>query len=77
MCLAIPMKLIHVDGNEGIAESKGVRRRVRLDLLEKATLNDYVLIHAGYAIQVMDEKEAAETLSLLEAAFCAEEGDEG
>jgi len=65
MCLAVPMKLAEVDGNEGVAESGGVRMQVRLDLVEEAHPGRYVLVHAGFAIQVLDEEEARETLELI------------
>ena len=65
MCLAIPMKVVRAEGDRGEAETGGVRRTVRLDLVE-AAVGDYVLVHAGFAIQVLDEAEAAETLELLE-----------
>jgi hydrogenase expression/formation protein HypC len=65
MCLAVPMRLIEADGARGTVEVEGVRREVRLDLLEAAQPGDWLLIHAGYAIQVLDEAAAAETLELL------------
>ncbi len=65
MCLAIPMKLIEVDGAAGVAEVDGVSRQVRLDLLPEVSLGDYVLIHAGLAIARVDPEHARETLDLL------------
>lgn len=65
MCLAIPMKLVEVAGADGVAEVGGVRRAVRLDLVPGAALADHVLVHAGYAIQVVDEEEARATLADL------------
>ena len=65
MCLAVPMELVEVDGARGVAESRGVRAQVRLDLVEGAQVGRFVLIHAGYAIQLLDAAEAAETLALL------------
>jgi hydrogenase expression/formation protein HypC len=64
MCLAVPMRLEVVDGVRGMVSVDGVRREVRLDLVE-ARVGDWVLIHAGFAIQVQDEAAAAETLSLV------------
>jgi hydrogenase expression/formation protein HypC len=64
MCLAVPMKLVEAEGTRGIVSVDGVRREVRLDLVE-AHVGDWVLVHAGYAIQVEDEASAAETLALL------------
>jgi len=65
MCLAIPMQLTTVDGPRGIVSTGGVSCEVRLDLVEAPRVGDYVLVHAGYAIGVLDEAEAAETLELL------------
>jgi hydrogenase expression/formation protein HypC len=65
MCLAIPMRLIEIDGAAAVAEVDGVTRQVRLDLLPEAVLGDYVLIHAGLAIARVDAEQAEETLSFL------------
>ncbi|MBM4274337.1 MAG: HypC/HybG/HupF family hydrogenase formation chaperone [Deltaproteobacteria bacterium] len=65
MCLAIPMKIIQIDGVQAVAEVDGVTRQVRLDLLPDAVLGDYVLIHAGLAIAKVNAASAEETLSLL------------
>ncbi|MCL4503134.1 MAG: HypC/HybG/HupF family hydrogenase formation chaperone [Deltaproteobacteria bacterium] len=65
MCLAIPMRLIEIDGAAGVAEVDGVKRQVRLDLLPEAVLGDYILIHAGLAIARVDPDYAQETLTLL------------
>jgi hydrogenase expression/formation protein HypC len=65
MCLAIPMKIIDINGTIATAEVDGVTRQARLDLLPEANLGDYVLIHAGLAISRLDPEDAAETLDLL------------
>jgi len=65
MCLGIPMKLTTVQGREGKAELDGVSRKVALDLVPDAQVGQYVIVHAGYAIQVLDEASAKETLELL------------
>jgi hydrogenase expression/formation protein HypC len=65
MCLAIPMRLIEIDGAAGVAEVDGVTRQVRLDLLPEVVLGDYILIHAGLAIARVDAAHAEETLALL------------
>ncbi|MEE8468936.1 MAG: HypC/HybG/HupF family hydrogenase formation chaperone [Planctomycetota bacterium] len=67
MCLAIPMQLIERREFDGTADLNGVRRNVALMLTPDATLGDWVLVHAGYAITVVDSQEAARTLALLEA----------
>ena len=65
MCLGVPMKLRSVQGRVGQAELDGVTRKVALDLVPAAREGDYVIVHAGYAIQVLDEQSAKETLELL------------
>ena len=66
MCLAVPVRIISIEGTEAEAEIGGVRRRISLALTPEAKVGDYVLVHTGYAIGVVDENEAEETLKLLE-----------
>ncbi len=66
MCLAIPVLIQEIEGSEAVVEIGGVHRRVSLALTPEARVNQYVLIHAGYAIGVLDEEEARETLNLFE-----------
>jgi len=65
MCLAVPMKLLKIDGDVGSAELGGIVKEISLSLLDEVKIGDYVLIHAGFAIQKLDEKEALDTISLL------------
>ncbi|MFH1415268.1 MAG: HypC/HybG/HupF family hydrogenase formation chaperone [Elusimicrobiota bacterium] len=62
MCLAVPVKIIRIDGTRGIGEIGGVDREIDLTFLEDPRVGEYVLLHAGFAIQKIDEKEACETL---------------
>ena len=66
MCLGVPVKVIQKKGKEGVAEFKGVKKRISLELLENVKIGDYVILHAGFAIQKLDKKEAAKTLKLFE-----------
>ncbi len=66
MCLAVPMRVVEVRGPVALAEASGVRCEVRLDLVDEAGVGAYLLVHAGYAIGLLDEEEARETLALLE-----------
>ncbi len=75
MCLGIPMLIVERDGNDAVAESAGVRKSIRLDLLETVSVGDYVLIHAGYAIEKLDTEEALETLELLRQVYRAGMGE--
>jgi hydrogenase expression/formation protein HypC len=59
------MKLVSIDGPRGQADVGGVKRSVALDLVPDARVGDYVIVHAGYAIQTLDEEAAAETIALL------------
>jgi hydrogenase expression/formation protein HypC len=77
MCLAVPGRLARVEGDVGFVEFAGAERRIGLMLLPDARVGDYVLVHAGYAIQRMDEAEATETLRLLDEAFGGGEGGGG
>jgi len=64
MCLAIPARVMSVKGEKAQVDfGEGVLRDVNVTLVE-AKVGEYVLVHAGYAIQKMDEKEAKETLAL-------------
>lgn len=75
MCLAIPALIKSIDGSEAEVEIGGIRRRASLMLTPEARVGDYVLLHTGYAINVVDQQEAEETLSLLQeiAEAAAEE----
>ena len=66
MCLAIPTLITSIKGTTARAEIGGVERTISLALTPEARVGDYVLIHTGYAIGVLDEEEAQETLRLLE-----------
>jgi len=73
MCLALPMRITAVadDGTATLA-LEGLEQRASLALLPEATIGDFVLVHAGYALSVLTEDEAEETLTLLsELAECA------
>jgi len=71
MCLGIPMKIIEMSGNDAVAEAGGVRKNIRLDLLEKVQEGDFVLIHTGYAIEKLDREEARKTLELIKEVYKA------
>jgi len=76
MCLAIPALIKSIEDKEAEAEIGGITRRISLWLTPEAQAGDYVLVHTGYAINVLDQEEAAETLRLLEeiAELGGEEG---
>lgn len=72
MCLGIPMKLVSRDGQLGVTEHNGVQTKVRLDLVDEVELGQSVIVHAGFAIQIMDEEEAAEQLALVSQVLSGE-----
>ena len=65
MCLAIPSKVVKIENNVAVIDVDGVRREASMLLLEDAKVGDYVIVHAGFAIQKLDEEGALETLRLL------------
>jgi hydrogenase expression/formation protein HypC len=65
MCLAIPAQIKSIDGVQAEVEIGGVGRVISLWLVPEAQVGDYVYVHTGYAISVVDEEEALESLRLL------------
>jgi hydrogenase expression/formation protein HypC len=65
MCLAIPMKVVEINGEMGIVESGDIRKKVVLSLIDPVKIDDYVIVHAGFAIQLLNEEEAQKTLDLF------------
>lgn len=65
MCLAVPGKIVEKTDMLATVEISGVTRQVSLMLLPEAKIGEYVLIHAGFAIQAIDEEEAQRTLELF------------
>ncbi len=65
MCLAIPVLVKSIEGSEAEVEIGGVSRRASIMLTPEVKVGDYVLLHTGYAINVIDEEEAQKTLDLF------------
>jgi hydrogenase expression/formation protein HypC len=65
MCLAVPLKLVSVNGADAVGEVGGIQREVSVMMTPDVKVGDYVIVHAGFAIQVLDQKEAEENLELL------------
>jgi hydrogenase expression/formation protein HypC len=59
------MKVVKIDGDEAIVDAGGLKRTANLSFLKSARMGDYVLVHAGFAIEKIKEKEARETLEIL------------
>lgn len=66
MCLAIPLKITEINGREAVAESMGMRRKIRVDFIEDPKIGEYVIVHAGFAIERLPEKQAREDLESWE-----------
>lgn len=65
MCLSIPAKIVSIEGDMAEVSTGGAVFRAGLHLIENPVIGEYILLHAGFAIQRISEKEAAETLALL------------
>ncbi len=65
MCLAIPVRVKSICGDLAVGEVSGVERDVSLMMTPEAHVGDYVIVHAGFAIQILDQHEARENLKLL------------
>ncbi len=63
MCLAIPGKIVSIEGNMGNVDFGGVTRQANLSMVE-ANVGDWAVVHAGFAIQIMGEEDAQETIRL-------------
>ncbi|MBL4937966.1 HypC/HybG/HupF family hydrogenase formation chaperone [Clostridium sp. YIM B02515] len=65
MCLGLPLRIVEVNGKEAIGELNGIKRRVRIDLIENLNIGEYVMVHAGFAIEKIEEADALETLEIV------------
>ena len=66
MCLAVPLRLIEINGKDAVGEAMGMRRAVRVDFIPEPKLGDYVMVHAGFAIERLEEAQALEDLETWE-----------
>ncbi|MFZ5810566.1 MAG: HypC/HybG/HupF family hydrogenase formation chaperone [Thermodesulfobacteriota bacterium] len=67
MCLAVPMEIIAIADNVADVEIGGVKRQVRLDIIDEApAVGDYVIVHAGFALRRLDREDALETIKLFQ-----------
>ena len=65
MCLAVPTRIESIDGQKATVSLSGARTEAVLTLTPEAKVGDWVLVHAGYAITIVDEKDAQETFAIL------------
>lgn len=66
MCLAIPLKIVELDGVRAVGEAMGMRREMRVDFINEPKLGEYVIVHAGFAIERLGEQQALEDLQAWE-----------
>ena len=66
MCLAVPALVKQINGSEAVVDMAGTSYRASIQLTPEVKVGDYVLLHTGYAIQVIDEKEAKETIKIFQ-----------
>jgi hydrogenase expression/formation protein HypC len=72
MCLAVPGKIVSVSGELAVVDFGGVQRQTNVSLVE-AKVGDYVIVHAGFAIQIVDEEDAKETIKLWEELLASQQ----
>ena len=62
MCLAYPMRVIEINKNRATVDAEGIKREVNIEFLKNAKIGDYLMVHAGFAIEKFDPKRAKETI---------------
>ncbi len=65
MCLGVPMKVIEIKGPRAVVELGGLKREVSVELLDEVEPGQWVIVHAGFAIETLSEDEARETLQMI------------
>lgn len=65
MCLGIALKIVEIDGNIGVGQVNGIKKNIRLDLVPSIKLGDFVMVHAGFALDIIDEATAKENIEAL------------
>ncbi len=63
MCLAIPLRIAEIDGKNAVGERDGIRRNIRLDFIRDPKVGEYVIVHAGFAIERLSEEQALEDMA--------------
>ena len=61
MCLAVPLRLVEINGKEALGESMGLKRKIRVDFIEEPKVGDYVMVHAGFAIEDLEAWEEVDS----------------
>ena len=71
MCLAVPLKIVSVEGNQAVGEAAGLTQKLRVDFVPGIRPGDYVMVHAGFAIEQLSEQQARENLACIQEALDA------
>ena len=71
MCLAVPLKIISIDGKTAVGEASGLTQKLRVDFIPDIRPGDYVMVHAGFAIEKLTEQQAKENLACIQEAVDA------
>ena len=71
MCLGVPMMVLSIEGETAICAIDGVRREASLMMVDDVAVGDFVLIHAGFAIEKLDQEDAEQTLALFREVLAA------
>jgi len=66
MCLAVPLNIVEMNGKVAVGERHGLRRNIRLDFINNAQCGDYVIVHAGFAIEKIDSRQAEDSLAAIQ-----------
>lgn len=71
MCLAVPLQIVSVNGKHAVGQAAGLSQNLRVDFLPDVTPGDYVMVHAGFAIEKLTPQQAAENLACIQEAIDA------
>lgn len=63
MCLAVPFKIVEINGSKAIGEVEGIKREIRLDFISDIKVGEYVMVHAGFGIEKVDPIKAKQDLA--------------
>lgn len=72
MCLAVPLKILSIDNKDAVAGMDGTTRKIRIDFVPNVKVGDYVIVHAGFAIDKLSAEEAEENLEAIREVENAE-----
>ena len=73
MCLAVPLKILSVEGKQAVGEAGGLTQKLRVDFVPDIRPDDYAMVHAGFAIEKLTEQQALENLACIQEAVDAAE----